>query len=343
VTLNAWSSESKEKIMVITQTPLRISFAGGGTDLKVFYEIEDGKVISTAIDKYIFVIITKRFDDRIYINYSKKEIVDSVKDIQHKLVREAMKKTGMTKGIEVSMLADIPSKGSGLGSSSTLTVGLLNALYQFQGRQVPAELLAEQACEIEIEICKKPIGKQDQYIAAFGGLREFTFKKNGSVEVQNLKLEDKDLRKLSSNIMLFFTNRTRKSDEILTEQREKTVERQKFLRSIKMYVPQVRNALFSKQFDLIGNLLNENWKAKKQLASNITNSEIDEMYELARSAGALGGKITGAGGGGFLLLYVPADRQEMVRNALSEYREFPFMLEQDGSKAIFNLKRQPLN
>ncbi len=327
--------------MIITQTPLRISFAGGGTDLKEFYEMEDGKVISSAIDKYIFVIVSERFDEKIYINYTKKEIVDSVDDIQHELVREAMRKAGIENGVEVTMLADIPSEGSGLGSSSSLTVGLLNAFYIYQGEQVPPERLAREACEIEIDICGKPIGKQDQYIAAFGGIREFTFKSNGDVQVEKVKLSPSEFRRLGSELLLFYTNKTRKSSEILTEQKHSTRSKRDYLHQLKLFVPQVRNAIESHQYHIIGEILHESWQVKKQLASKITNPDIDQMYEMALSAGALGGKVAGAGGGGFLLLYVPRHKQEAVRNALREYRELPFYLEQDGSKVIFNLRRYP--
>lgn len=325
--------------MIITQTPLRISFAGGGTDLREFYDIEDGKVISAAIDKYIFVIVSKRFDEKIVLNYSKKEIVDSVDEIQHELVREAIKKCGIEKGIEVTTLADIPSEGSGLGSSSSVTVGLLNAFYIFQGKQVKAEQLAMEASEIEIDICKKPIGKQDQYIAAFGGVCEFTFKKNSSVEAERIKLNPQEYRRLDSELLLFYTNTTRKASEILTEQKANTLGKLGYLRRLKQFVPQVRYAIESRNFSSIGTILHESWVVKKQLASRITNRSIEEMYETAIEAGALGGKISGAGGGGFMLLYVPLTMQDNVRKSLKNYRELPFLLERDGSKVIFDQKR----
>ncbi|MCL4849731.1 MAG: GHMP kinase [Acidobacteria bacterium] len=325
--------------MIITQTPLRISLAGGGTDLRDFYDVEDGRTLSFAIDKYVFVIVSERFDDRIYVNYTKKEIVDSVDDIHHDLVREAMRTTGVSSGVEVTMLADIPSEGSGLGSSSSLTVGLLNALYLFRGAQVPADRLAREACEIEIERCGKPIGKQDQYIAAFGAIREFVYRRDGTVEALRVDLPPGEIRRLGSELMLFFTDSTRKSSDILSEQKLRTRANVEHLRQIRNCVPQVRSALESRRFDLIGDILHHSWLLKKKLADNISNPAIDHMYELALSAGATGGKIAGAGGGGFLLLHVPRQRQDAVRNALSGFREFPWLIEQDGSKAIFNLRR----
>ena len=327
--------------MVITQTPLRISFAGGGTDLEAYYRDEDGKVISCTIDKYIFVIIKERFDDRIVLNYSSNETVDKVDDIKHELIREAMRKTGINHGVEVSTLADIPSEGSGLGSSSALVVGLLNAFYQYQGEQITAERLAKEACEIEIDICKKPIGKQDQYIAAYGGIRTFTFKKDGAVDVDKVVLNDSDWRRFGSNLQLFYTDTTRKSADILTEQREKTSNRMDVLTEMKGLVDEVKNAIITNAFHSVGRNLHRGWELKKQLASKISNPQIDEVYQRALDAGALGGKISGAGGGGFLLLYVPREQQDFVRLALKDLYELPFFLERDGSKVIFNFRRYP--
>jgi D-glycero-alpha-D-manno-heptose-7-phosphate kinase len=325
--------------VIITQTPLRVSLAGGGTDLKAFYDLEDGRTISLAIDKYVFVIVSQRFDAKIYVNYTKKEIVDHVDELQHELVREAMRMTGLSNGVEVTMLADIPSEGSGLGSSSSLTVGLLNAFHMYEGRQVTAEQLAREACQIEIDICGKPIGKQDQYIAAYGGIHEFEYRRDGSVGVRRIRLSPSDMRRLGSELMLFYTDVTRRSAEILTEQRSQTVANANYLRQLKNCVPQVINALETGRLDIIGDVLHQTWELKKRLATNISNRAIDEMYEMALSAGATGGKIAGAGGGGFLLLYVPRHRQDAVRNALRGFREFPWLLEQDGSKVIFNLRR----
>ena len=325
--------------MIITQTPLRISLAGGGTDFRGFYEQEDGFVVSSAIDKYLFVIVKERFDDRIYINYMKKEIVDYVDEIQHELVREAMKITGVERGVEITMLADVPSGGSGLGSSSSITVGLLNALYMYQGEQVTAEQLAREACEIEIERCGKPIGVQDQYIAAYGNLRSFRFRASGQVEVERIPIGDADKRVLGSNLQLFFTDKTRQADVILAEQKSRIADRMGALRKLKQYAIEAKGAIGEGRFDEVGRILKESWEFKKQMAGKITNREIDAMYDKAMSAGALGGKISGAGGGGFLLVYAQREWQNAVREALSDYRELPFFLENDGSKVIFNARR----
>lgn len=325
--------------MIISQTPLRISLAGGGTDLSSFYKQEPGCVISSAIDKYIFVIVKERFDNKIYINYSKKEIVDHVDEIEHDLVREAMRKTGVDRGIEITTLADIPSSGSGLGSSSSVTVGLLNALYTYCGELVTAEQLAREACEIEIDILGKPIGKQDQYIAAYGGTRFFEFKPNEEVVVDRINIANGNKRYFGANLMLFFTGTTRSSDVILTEQKNNTNNKLEVLRALKSQAHQIREAIQNNKFDQVGTILAEGWEQKKRLASQITNNSIDTMYQKALEAGALGGKISGAGGGGFLLLYCPREKQKKVRDALKEYREFPFFLEKDGTKIIFNMGR----
>ena len=325
--------------MIITQTPLRISFAGGGTDFSNYYSLAEGYVVNSAIDKYIYVIVKERFDDKIYVNYSRKEIVDSVDELRHELVREAMKKTGVGSGVEVTMLADVPSEGSGLGSSSSLTVGLLNSFYSYQGMQVTSERLAEEACEIEIDICKKPIGKQDQYIAAFGGLCAFKFCRDGSVEVERIRLPESKKRQLGGNLLLFYTGRTRQSTDILLEQNEQISANVDALNEIKALAHAAKASILNGSIYQLGEILDRNWELKKQLAGGVTDPEIDTIYEKAKAAGALGGKIAGAGGGGFLLLFCPRDKQDAIRERMSGFKELPFFLERDGSKVIFNLRR----
>jgi D-glycero-alpha-D-manno-heptose-7-phosphate kinase len=326
--------------MLISQTPLRISFAGGGTDLKSYYADSDGFVVSTAIDKYLYVLIKERFDDKIYLNYAaRKEIVDSIDEIQHELVREAARITGLTKGFELATFADIPSEGSGLGSSSSLTVGLLNAMYTYAGKLVTNQQLAEEACQIEIDILHKPIGKQDQYIAAYGGLSAFTFHADESVSSERIDLSEKERHNLGECLMLFFTNVTRQASSILTEQQSRTQEKRSELQSIHALGKKIYDSIAARRFDDVGEILDENWKLKRQLASGISNPLIDAMYEKAISGGALGGKVAGAGGGGFLLLYVPQGAQASVREALKGYRQMPFMLESHGASIIFNQRR----
>lgn len=325
--------------MVISQTPLRISLCGGGTDFKEYYVQNSGFIVSTAIDKYIFVIVKERFDDLIYVNYTKKEIVNSVDEIQHELVREALIKAGLKKGFEITMLADVPSEGSGLGSSSSLTVGLLNAFYNFQGIQVTADQLASEACEIEIDILNKPIGKQDQYIAAYGGLRTFNFNSDHSVKTELLEVQNSLKRKLGANLLLFYTNITRSSSSVLTEQKNNIKDRIQYHNEIKSLAEKLAGYLREGYVDKTGNILAENWKLKKNLSTNISNNQIDEMYNIAINSGAEGGKISGAGGGGFLLLYCKRENHDWIREQMKDYREMPFMLEPHGSKIIFNYNR----
>lgn len=325
--------------MIIVQTPLRISFFGGGTDFRPFFMEEGGCVLSTAIDKYIFVTIKQRFDSKLRIGYTETEMVDEVHQIHHELIRESLQMTRIERGVEITTMGDIPSEGSGLGSSSTVTVGALHAMYAYLGEIVPAERLAREACEIEIEILQRPIGIQDQYIAAYGGLRFFEFLPNGEVTAEKIKLSPEAQRALNNNFMLFFTGVSRNSSTILKEQVGNLKDRMKELREIKHMAYEARCAIETENFDELGVLLHQSWELKKRLAGTISNGQINEMYDAALRAGAIGGKIAGAGGGGFLLLYVPIERQNKVRMKLSDLQELPFRLEGDGTKIIFNYRR----
>ncbi|MCL4415420.1 MAG: GHMP kinase [Actinobacteria bacterium] len=325
--------------MIITQTPLRISFAGGGTDLPEFFSQHGGAVLSSAIDKYIYVIVKERFDDLIHLNWSKKETVKDISQIEHELIREAMKKTGVHKGIEITTISDIPSEGSGLGSSSSVTVGLLQALYLYQGVIADAERLAQDACDIEINILKKPIGKQDQYIASYGGLRHFEFGKDGTVITKTPQVNNDFIYELGLHLMLFFTGKTRKSEKILSEQKKRINDSEETLKQMRDQSFEVLEAFNKGNLLFLSKALEKGWKLKKKLATGISNPDIDLMYNLSKKAGALGGKIVGAGGGGFLLLYVPLGKQDSVRKALSNSRELKFNLERNGSKSILNLRR----
>ena len=325
--------------MIIVQTPLRVSFFGGGTDFPSFYCSEGGCVLSSTIDKYIFVTVKERFDNLLRVGYTRTEMVETVDDIQHELIREAFRVTGISHGVEVTTMGDIPSAGTGLGSSSTVTVGALHALYTLMGEIVPVERLAREACEIELTKLAKPIGIQDQYIVAYGGLRFMEFLPDGRVVAQRITLPPHRLRQLNESMLLFYTGMQRSAETILHEQKANMDDRQMILRLIKRLAYEARNELMAGNVDAIGEFLHTGWTLKKQLASQISNSEIDRMYEAARQVGAIGGKITGAGGGGFLLLYCPLEKQDAVRAALKHYQELPFKLEHDGSKVIFNYKR----
>jgi D-glycero-alpha-D-manno-heptose-7-phosphate kinase len=325
--------------MIITQTPLRIGLLGGGTDLPSYYLEHGGRVLNCAIDKYIYVIVKQRFDDEIYVNYSKKEIVSRVADIEHELVREAMLMTGVTGGVEITTLADIPSSGSGLGSSSAVTVGLLHALYAYTGRQVSAEELAEGACRIEIERCGKPIGKQDQYIAALGGIRDLRFGPGEDVSHEELGLSASERVALQQQMMLFYTGITRRADNILAEQNANvpaTLPQLDLLRDLAGFAVK---RLRSGDVDAIGPALRESWEAKRKLASGVSNSQVDGAVTRALEAGASGVKLTGAGGGGFLVVLCPMERQRTVRESLADMRELPIRLERFGSRVMLNVAR----
>lgn len=326
--------------MIIVQTPLRTSLFGGGTDFPEYYLKHGGCVLTSAIDKYIFVIIKRRFDDKLRVGYTRTELVDSVDEIRHELIREAFRLTGIERGVEIATMGDIPSEGSGLGSSSTVTVGVLHAMYALNRQLIPAEKLAQDACHIEIDVLKKPMGVQDQYIAACGGLRLIEFMPgSGEVKSRRIELDPATKRQLNHNLLLFFTGVTRKSDTILSEQRDNIRSRESVLQEMKHIAGVACRKIQEGEVDAIGDLLHESWTLKKQLASKVSNSDVDDLYQLARKSGATGGKIAGAGGGGFLLLYCPPEGQERLRQALHMLQELPFNLGQDGSKVVFDYQR----
>ena len=326
--------------MIITQTPLRIGLLGGGTDLPDYYREHGGRVLNCAIDKYIYVIVKQRFDNDIYVNYSKKEIVSRVEDLEHELVREAMWMTGVTNGVEITTLADIPSAGgSGLGSSSAVTVGLLHALFAYRGRQVTAEELADRACTIEIDRCGKPIGKQDQYIAAYGGIRDIRFGPGDQVVAEELELSAAGRRDLQRHIMLFYTGVTRSANSILAEQTANIKATRDQLDLLRDLAGLAADRLRCGDVDAVGEAMRKGWEAKRQLAAGISNPQVDMAIERALEAGASGAKLTGAGGGGFLLVICPVERQRAVRESLADMQEFPVGLDRLGSRVVLNVQR----
>jgi D-glycero-alpha-D-manno-heptose-7-phosphate kinase len=325
--------------MIITQTPLRIGLLGGGTDLPDYYREHGGRVLNCALDKYVYVIVKQRFDDDIYVNYSRKEIVSRVEDLDHELVREAMQMTGVVGGVEITTLADIPSAGSGLGSSSAVTVGLLHALFAYQGRHVPADELAELACTIEIERCGKPIGKQDQYIAALGGIRDIRFGPGDGVVAEELGLSAAERRALQHQIMLFYTGVTRSANSILAEQTANIKATRVQLDLLRDLAGFAVDRLRSGDIDAIGAAVREGWEAKRKLASGVSNDQIDAAVARALDAGASGVKLTGAGGGGFLLVICPPERHSAVRQSLAGMRELPVKLDPLGSRVVLNVLR----
>lgn len=325
--------------MIITQTPLRVGLVGGGTDLPGYYREHGGRVLNAAIDKYVFVIVKQRFDDDIYINYSKKEIVSRVEDVEHDLVREAMHMAGVRKGVEITTLADIPSSGSGLGSSSAVTVGLLHALFAYQGKQVSSQELAERACTIEIDRCGKPIGKQDQYAAAFGGICDLRLGPGDDVSVSQVRLPSHAHRQFQAQLMLFFTGITRSADTILVEQKANIGEKTAQLDLLKGLAAEAADGLRGGDAHCVGAALSKSWQAKRALASGVSTEELDKTVEAALDAGATGAKVTGAGGGGFLLVSCRPERQASVREALGHMTEVPIRIDTYGSRVIFNVHR----
>ncbi len=323
--------------MIITKTPLRISFAGGGTDIAAFYEREEyGAVVSSTIDKYIYIAVHPYFEGKFLIKYSKSETVNTPEEIQHPLVRESMLLTQSRTPIEITSFADIPAKGSGLGSSSAFCVGLLHALHMLNGRVLSAEKYAKQACEIEIDRLGEPIGKQDQYATAVGGFNYIRFNADGSVFVERICLPRDILREMESRFMAFYTGVTREAKTILSEQKQnattETHAARGNLRRIRDLADELRNALHLRDIAAMGSLLHKGWVLKRSLADNVSNPLVDDMYERARVAGADGGKLLGAGGGGFLLFYVPRERQDAVRKALKDLREMPFTFDLQGTR-----------
>lgn len=324
--------------MIITKTPLRISFTGGGSDLPAFYEHQQGAVVSTAIDKYIYITVNPKFDHKIRASYSVTEIVDGVNELKHELIREALCLLGLKQGVEITSISDIPSEGTGLGSSSSYTVGLLNALYAYRGHMAGAERLAREACFIEMERCGKPIGKQDQYIAAYGGLQYIRFNPDGSVYTDPIICAPETRQQLQDSLLMLYTGLTRKADDILSEQSKNTrseEDKRATLSRMVNQAEQLKEALSHNDVNAFGEILHAGWLEKRKLASGISNPKIDEWYERARSAGAIGGKILGAGGGGFLLLYAPPYRHEAICRALSELRPIKFHFSPQGSRVIY--------
>ena len=324
--------------MIISRTPLRISFAGGGTDLRAYYGRERGAVLSTAIDKYIYITVNRKFDDKVRASYSVTEMVDRAADLKHELIREALKIVGIEGGVEITSISDVPSQGTGLGSSSSYTVGLLNALYAFTGKQVGAGRLAGEACRIEIEICGKPIGKQDQYIAAYGGMQHIQFNPDESVFVDPIPCRRELREQLQSSLLMLYTGLTRSADGVLGEQRRNTEENgaaMEGLRKMRDLADQLRESLCDGNLDGFGETLHAGWMLKRTLAAGISTSAIDTWYDLARRQGAIGGKLLGAGGGGFLLLYAHPDRHADIARSLPGLRPVAFRFEPQGSKIIF--------
>jgi D-glycero-alpha-D-manno-heptose-7-phosphate kinase len=321
--------------MIISQTPYRVSFAGGGTDLPAFSKYEYGAVLSTTIDRHMYVTIHRRFDPTIRISYSKTEMAETIDEIQHDLVREAMRLTEIDEPLEITTIGDVPA-GTGMGSSSSLAVGLLNALFAHKGQIVGQARLAELACRIELDVLKKPIGRQDQYAAAFGGLNYIRFNPDETVEVEPVPCRRETLEELERRTLLLFTGQTRSADGILEQQSNETASRRSILLQMRDLADEMRKTLAGEgNLDEFAALLHAGWELKRSLGFGISFRQVEEWYDAARRNGATGGKLLGAGGGGFLLVMAPPWRHRAIREALGRPRELPFRLARHGSRNIF--------
>ncbi|MBI5201742.1 MAG: GHMP kinase [Elusimicrobia bacterium] len=324
--------------MIISRTPFRVSFVGGGTDLRAFCSKEPGKVLSTGIDKYVYVAVKRQsaiVDYKYRISWSRIEFKQKIDDIEHPIVREALRLLDIDFPIEISTFADVPAN-TGLGSSSAFAVGLLHALYALKGKIVTKSLLAAQAAKIEIELLKRPIGAQDHYAAAYGTLSTYTFMPNGEVVAEPVFIDPLVRERLQGKLMLFYTGVTRDAHEVLKGQSDKTAEKFESLRKMKALVDPLRDVMSSGEDDgRIGKILHENWLLKRGLADAITSSAIDRFYDKALAAGAAGGKLLGAGGGGFLLFYVEPERQAAVQQALSDLYRMPFRFDTQGTRITY--------
>jgi len=323
--------------MIITRTPFRVSFAGGGSDLPSFYTRQPGCVVSVAINRHIYVSVHRYFEgEQFHLKYSRVEIANQVEEIRHPIVREAVRLTGVTGGIELTSTADVPA-GTGLGSSSSFTVGTLHALYAYQGLFVSKERLAREASEIEIGRLKEPIGKQDQYAAAFGGLNFIRFHPDERVTVEPIILDRATIEHLQASLMMFYLGGTRSAGSILKEQSGNMNQQRQYDSVARMagLAERLRALLWERKCDEFGSILHRSWELKRSVASGISTERIDSLYDRALKAGALGGKLLGAGGCGFILLYCPRERQDAVRRELAELKPFPVRFDMEGSRVIY--------
>lgn len=324
--------------MIISKTPLRMSFAGGGSDLASYYQKFGGAVVSTTIDKYVYIAVNKKFDEGVRVSYSKTEEVLSSNLVEHHLVKECLRMMDIPGGIEITSIADIPSKGSGLGSSSAFTVGLLNALNAFKGKYVSAGKLGFDSCRIEIDICGEPIGKQDQYASAFGGFNFIKFNQDDTVDVDPIIITKDMHENIEKNIIMFYTGITRSASAILAKQTQimnTDVDKQQVMHEMVKLAYDLRDELHRGNLDSFGEILHQNWILKKRISDNISTSAIDDYYQIGIDNGAVGGKILGAGAGGFLMFYAPSDTHDRITHKLSSLKRVDVKFENSGSKIIF--------
>lgn len=321
--------------MIITQTPYRVSFAGGGTDLPAFYEHEPGAVLSVGIAHHMYITVSPRFEASTRVAYSKVEIEENIENIDHTIAREVLRMTGLGPNIEITMVGDVPA-GTGMGSSSSLSVGLLNALHAYKGQVTSPGQLAEKACEIEIDILGKPIGRQDQYAAAFGGVNYMRFNSDHTVDVEPVPCDPAFLHEIERHTLLLYTDQQRDADVILKKQSEGSVSKISVLRQMRDLAGEMRLTMGSGgNLKAFGALLHQGWELKRSLGFGISNPGVDAWYQSARDAGALGGKLLGAGGGGFLMVMAPPETHDAIRAATGHPKEIPFRIDRRGSRIIY--------
>jgi D-glycero-alpha-D-manno-heptose-7-phosphate kinase len=322
--------------MIISKTPLRMSWVGGGSDIPAFYKEELGAVLSTSIDRYVYIALNPKFDGRIRLNYSKTEEVDFVNQIEHPIFRETLLHMGINGGIEIASMADIPSKGSGLGSSSSFTVGLLNALNAYKNQFSSKEKLASEACVIEILKCGEPIGKQDQYAAAYGGMNLIKFHSNESVTIDPIICSPQLMQMIEDYTLVFFTGRTRSASELLAQQSKDlhSVNKKLLMRRMVELAFDLKNEIESNSITNFGEILHENWALKSQLTKGITDPEIDSWYNEGIKNGALGGKLLGAGNGGFIMFFAPPEKHNLIAKSLPNLQRIKFKFDRNGSQIV---------
>jgi D-glycero-alpha-D-manno-heptose-7-phosphate kinase len=321
--------------MIVSKTPFRMSFVGGGSDVPAFYREETGAVLSTSIDKYMYIAVNRKFDERLRISYSRTEEVETPEQVAHPLVRHALEVAGIDGGIEITSMADIPSRGTGLGSSSAYTVGLLNALFAYRNEYASKERLARLACDIEICRCQEPIGKQDQYAAAYGGLNLIRFHSDDSVSVDPVICEPAVLTDLEASTLVFYTGRARKASAVLAEQCENMSANRPLMRRMVQLAFNLKKELESGQLESVGSILNENWCLKRQMAGGVSDATIDEWYATGLANGARGGKLLGAGNGGFLMFFAPPELHVRISRTLPDLKPVKFRFDRTGAQIVF--------
>jgi len=324
--------------MIVSRTPLRMSFVGGGSDLPSYYRQKGGAVLSTSVDKYMYVTVNKKFDSKIRLSYSITENEDSAQQIKHPIVRNTLKLLGIQEGVEITSISDIPSQGSGLGSSSSYTVALLHALYTYKGKSTSKEELGRLSSHIEIDLCGDKIGKQDQYAAAYGGLNLIEFNEDDSVVVSPVVCKPETVKKIEESIIVFYTGRTRRASTLLSVQSDnmKQASKRELMSSMVSLAYDMKSLLENNDIDPLGELLDQNWQLKRQMTKNVSDSQIDNWYNKGILSGATGGKLLGAGSGGFMMFFAPKEKHDGIAKAMKDLQRVPFSFDIEGSKILFS-------